>query len=84
MPETREQRRERARRKREETSSNGDGGERKDVYRMSVSVDPSIRKKIRIAAAVNDMEVGEWAAMVLNKASATALKEAQEEEEDDE
>lgn len=49
---------------------------RKDVYRMSVTIDPSIRKRIRIAAAINDQEVGEWAADVLNKAAAAQLKEA--------
>lgn len=56
----------------DDESTNG----RKDVYRMSVTIDPSVRKRIRIAAAINDLEVGEWAADVLNKAAAQQLKEA--------
>lgn len=89
MAETKEQRRERAQRAREARGGNGDGeeGTRKDVYRMSITVDRSIRKKIRIASAVKDMTEGEWAADVLDRASTVAMREAREivaEDEDDE
>jgi len=44
-------------------------------YRLSISIDPSIRRKLRIAAAVHDMTIGEWAAAVLEKAAEKAVPE---------
>jgi hypothetical protein len=35
--------------------------------RISISMDTKTRRLIRIAAAYNDMEVGEWATSVLRK-----------------
>lgn len=53
-------------------TTNGDAEEK--VLRISVTVDPSVRRLIRIAAAVNDMEPGEWAASILEKAATKALE----------
>lgn len=47
----------------------------KDVYRMSITVDQSTRRHIRIAAALADMEVGEWACAVLERAATKATAE---------
>lgn len=50
-------------------------GEKEDkVLRISVTIDPSVRRLIRIAAAVNDQEPGEWAASILEKAANKALE----------
>jgi predicted HicB family RNase H-like nuclease len=54
--------------KTEET--NGDSG-----YRLSITIDPSIRRKLRLAAAVHDMSIGEWASAVLEKAADKAVAE---------
>ena len=45
---------------------NGDTQEQ--ALRISISVDPTLRRQMRIAAAVNDMTVGEWAAETLRRA----------------
>jgi hypothetical protein len=37
--------------------------------RISISMDAKTRKMIRIAAAYEDMEVGEWATKTLRKAA---------------
>lgn len=52
-----------------------DEQEEQKVLRISVTVDPSVRRLIRIAAAVNDQEPGEWAASILEKAANKALEE---------
>jgi len=44
--------------------------------RISFSLDPSTRRAIRIAAAVNDQEVGEWAVQVLERAANEQVKAA--------
>lgn len=49
-------------------------------YRLSVTVTPQVRKLIRIAAAVNDMENGEWAAKVLEKAAERAMESGEDSE----
>lgn len=38
-------------------------------YRLSISIEPSIRRKLRLAAAVHDMSIGEWASGVLERAA---------------
>lgn len=43
-------------------------------FRMSVTIDQSQRRNIRIAAAFADMSVGEWAAAVLTKMADKALE----------
>ena len=53
-------------------STNGDDTE-VDTFRLSITLDPSLRKKIRIAAAVQDMTVGEWASNVLERAADKAV-----------
>lgn len=56
----------------EESTSNG--SDRKKVDRISISIDPSLRRKMRIAAAFSDKEVGEWAQLVLARAADKALE----------
>ena len=51
------------------------GNGRSDVYRMSVTLDPSLRRHIRIAAAIADMTPGEWACAVLERAANKATIE---------
>lgn len=49
--------------------------ETNDKFRLSISLDPSLRRNIRIAAAYNDMTVGEWASAVLTKMADKATDE---------
>jgi hypothetical protein len=62
----------------EVVETNGDGGSEKGM-RVSITIDPSLRRHMRIAAALNDMTVGEWAVATLtraaNKASETTSAE---------
>lgn len=46
-----------------------DGG-----YRLSITIDPSIRRKLRLAAAVHDLNIGEWASKVLENAADKAVE----------
>jgi len=48
--------------------------------RISITVDPRLRKKIRIAAALADMEDGEWCKVVLVTASKRAYEKLYGEE----
>lgn len=57
----------------EEAVENG-----KHVYRVSFSIDPSLRRKIRIAAALNNMENGEWMAAIIERAADKALEEVKQ------
>lgn len=41
--------------------------------RISFTVDQKIRKNIRIAAALADMDTGEWIVMILEKAAEKAV-----------
>lgn len=43
--------------------------------RLSITIDPSLRKNMRIAAAINDSTVGEWAAEILEKAASKSLQD---------
>ena len=43
--------------------------------RISITIDPSLRRNMRIAAAFADLSVGEWAVEVLRKASEKAAPE---------
>jgi hypothetical protein len=45
-----------------------------EKIRVSITIDPALRRKMRIAAAHADMEVGEWAAEVLKAAAIKAVK----------
>jgi predicted HicB family RNase H-like nuclease len=54
-------------------TSNGDEEDKADSYRLSITIDPSQRKKFRIAAAVADKSIGEWAAGVLERAADKAV-----------
>jgi len=47
----------------------------KSVYRVSFSIDPSLRRKIRIASALHDMDQGEWMAAIIERAADKALEE---------
>lgn len=44
-----------------------------EVVRLSISIDPAIRKMVRIAAAYADMEIGEWASKILREAAEKAI-----------
>jgi hypothetical protein len=48
---------------------NGEG----EQMRISITIDPSLRKKMRIAAAVQDLTVGEWSVAVLTRAADKAV-----------
>jgi len=52
--------------------ANGDGED--GGYRLSLTIEPSIRRKIRLAAAVHDMTMGEWASEVLERAADKAVE----------
>lgn len=56
-------------------NSNGDEDEggRDYGYRISITIDPSIRRKLRLAAALHDMSIGEWSSAVLEKAADKAV-----------
>jgi hypothetical protein len=41
----------------------------KGGLRISITVDPTLRKNMRIAAALSDQTVGEWALDILEKAA---------------
>lgn len=49
--------------------------EEEEKIRVSITIDPPLRRKMRIAAAYADMEVGEWAAEVLKAAAIKAVKQ---------
>jgi len=53
--------------------ANGDGDE--GGYRLSLTIEPSIRRKVRLAAAVHDMTMGEWASKVLENAADKAVED---------
>lgn len=50
------------------TKADENGETRDPGLRISISVDPSLRRQMRIAAAINDMTVGEWANETLRRA----------------
>lgn len=55
-------------------TTNGDGVEegeatRPDTFRLSITIDPSIRRKLRLAAAIADLSIGEWCAATLERAA---------------
>jgi hypothetical protein len=52
--------------------ANGDGDD--TGYRLSITIEPTIRKKLRLAAAVHDMNIGEWASKVLENAADKAVE----------
>lgn len=52
-----------------------DTTEENGKYRLSISLDTSLRRNIRIAAAYNDMEVGEWCARVLGIMAEKAIED---------
>lgn len=54
------------------SEENGNGN--KDVTRISISVDPALRRNMRIAAAISDMTVGEWAQEILERYATKAAK----------
>jgi hypothetical protein len=57
---------------------------REAVPRISITITPTIRKHMRIAAAHADLEVGDWARRVLLMAAAKATGvDVEELEEDD-
>jgi hypothetical protein len=45
-----------------------------EKIRISITIDPSLRRNMRIAAAHADMEIGEWASAVLKQAAIKAVK----------
>lgn len=50
--------------------------------RVSITIDQAIRRKMRIAAAIVDMTVGEWAVAVLTAAARKANADLFSDEED--
>lgn len=56
-----------ARTARTATETNGDGETTADSFRISITIDPSLRRKLRLAAAIADMTVGEWCSATLEK-----------------
>jgi uncharacterized protein (DUF1778 family) len=50
-----------------------DQGAEPSQVRISISMEPRVRKMIRIAAAYADMEIGEWATNVLREAAEKAI-----------
>jgi hypothetical protein len=55
-----------------ESNGDVDGG-----YRLSITIDPSIRRKMRLAAAVHDKTIGEWASSVRENAADKAVADLQ-------
>lgn len=51
-----------------------DNGKREQQPRISITVDAALRRNLRIAAAINDMTIGEWAAEILSKYADKAVK----------
>ena len=49
-----------------------DNEEEKAPYRLSISIEPDLRRNMRIAAAHADMTIGEWATKVLGLAAEKA------------
>jgi hypothetical protein len=49
--------------------------EEEEKIRVSITIDPPLRRKMRIAAAYADMEVGEWAAEVLKAAAIKQVRQ---------
>lgn len=54
---------------RKDANGDEDGG-----YRLSITIDPSVRRKLRLAAAVHDLNIGEWASKVLENAADKAVE----------
>jgi predicted HicB family RNase H-like nuclease len=57
--------------------ANGDVEEAESGYRLSITIDPSIRRKMRLAAALHDKSIGEWASSVLENAADKAVADLQ-------
>lgn len=55
-------------------AQNGHKEDADEKIRISITIDPSLRRNMRIAAAHADMEVGEWASEVLKQAAVKAVK----------
>lgn len=53
---------------------NGDAEVDDKGYRLSITIDPSIRRKMRLAAAIHDLSIGEWSAKVLENAADKAVE----------
>lgn len=53
---------------------NGNGKVEEEKIRVSITIDPVLRRKMRIAAAHADLEVGEWASEVLKAAAVKAVR----------
>lgn len=62
---------------RTKAETNGDDNGRTAQERISISVDPSLRKNMRIAAAIEDMTIGEWAQSVLSRYADKAVEKLQ-------
>jgi uncharacterized protein (DUF1778 family) len=45
-----------------------------EKIRISITIDPSLRRNIRIAAAHADREIGDWCVEVLKQAALRAIK----------
>lgn len=56
-------------------TSNGNGDGDDGNARMSITVDPSLRRKIRLAAALNDESIGEWCARILETYADKAVED---------
>jgi len=55
-------------------NSNGDEDGDDKGYRLSITIEPSIRRKLRLAAAVHDLSIGDWASKVLENAADKAVE----------
>lgn len=53
-----------------------DNGNDDEVTRISITIDPALRRKLRIASAFADLSPGEFAVKVIDAAADRALEEA--------
>lgn len=53
-----------------------DNGNDDEVTRISITIDPALRRKLRIASAFADLSPGEFAVRVIDAAADKALREA--------
>jgi hypothetical protein len=49
-------------------------GPNQEMVRVSITIDKAVRRKIRIAAASADMELGDWVTTTLRDAAETAIR----------
>lgn len=58
----------------EEEKPRSRSGSSSGAYRMSVTLEPAARKRIRLAAALADLDPNEWARVVLAQAASKTVE----------